>query len=274
MLTLFLTYLKVFVMYIYIGDSMVYIDLLVIQDLLMNYIVLYATGIILNRITKFNKIFFASTIGNISLIFLFCNINNYIVNIISLLFSIIMSLIAFSYKDIVYTIKNVIYMYLISIFLAGSIYLINTSFLPQINNYIINVIVLLIISPIITYLYTLSITKIKNNYSNYYQLDIYLKDKPKITINAFLDTGNKLSDPYTNSPIILVSKKLILGNLSNSILVPYNTIDNHGLLKCYKPEKIFIHKVGYRKKVLIAPIDEIGIEGADCILNQKLLERV
>jgi len=274
MLTLFLTYLKVFIMYIYIGDSMVYIDLLVIQDLLMNYIVLYATGIILNRITKFNKIFFASTIGNIPIIFLFCNLNNHLINIISLLFSIIMSLVSFSYKDIIYTIKNVIYMYLISIFLAGSIYLINTNFLPQINNYLLNVIILLILSPLITYIYIKSIDKIKINSSNYYHVDIYLKDKPKITVNAFLDTGNKLSDPYTNSPIILVSKNKIIGRLNNPILVPYNTIDNHGLLKCYKPEKLYINKVGYRKKVLIAPIDEIGIEGADCILNSQLLERI
>lgn len=253
---------------------MIYIELLVIEDLLINYVILYATGIALNRITRFNKIFFAATIGTISLIFLFCNLHNYIINIISFLFSIAMSLIAFSYKDIIYTIKNIIYMYLISIFLAGSIYLINTNYLPQINNYLLNVISLLIISPIITYIYIKSISKIKINNSNYYQIDIYLKDKPKITVTAFLDTGNKLIDPYTKKPIILISKHKITCKINNPILVPYNTIDNHGLLKCYRIEKIYIHKVGYRKKVLIAPINEIGIEGADCILNGQLLERI
>ena len=120
-------------MYIYLGDRMVYIDLLVLEDLLINYVILYTTGIILNRITKFKKIFLSSSVGTISLIFLFCNLNNHLINIITFLFSIIMSIIAFSYKDIIHTVKNVIYMYLISAFLAGSIYLINTNFL--ITNY-------------------------------------------------------------------------------------------------------------------------------------------
>ena len=272
--SLFLTHFKIFMIYIYLGDRMVYIDLLVLEDLLINYVILYTTGIILNRITKFKKIFLSSSFGTIPLIFLFCNLNNYLISIITFLFSIIMSIIAFSYKDIIYTVKNVIYMYLISVFLAGSIYLINTNFLPEINNYLLSVIILLILSPIITYIYIKSIDKIKINSSNYYHVDIYLKDKPKITVNAFLDTGNKLTDPYTKKSIIIISKNKIIGKLNNPLLVPYNTIDNHGLLECYPVEKIYIDKVGYKTKVLIAPIDEIGIEGADCILNQKLLERI
>ena len=132
---------------------------------------------------------------------------------------------------------------------------------------------MLILSPIVTYIYIKSIDKIKLNSSNYYLVDIYLKDKPKITVNAFLDTGNKLIDPYSKKAIVLVSKKKIRV-LNNPLLVPYNTISEHGLLECYSVLKIYIHKVGYRRKVLIGLIDEVGIEGADCILNSKLLERI
>lgn len=253
---------------------MIYVDLLVIEDLILNYIILLGTGILLNRITKLKKVFLASVIGTIPLIFLFININKIMININSILFIIIMSLISFGYKDILYTIKNIIYAYFISIFLAGSIYLINTNYLPEINNYILKFIILIIISPCITYIYIKSINKIKTNYSNYYQIDIYLKDKPKITTTAYLDTGNKLKDPYTGKPIILVSKKIINEFYEKTIIVPYNTIDNHSLLKCFSPEKIYIHKVGERKKILIGIIDEVGIEGADSILNQKLLERI
>lgn len=253
---------------------MVYIDLLVIEDLFLNYVVLTGTSLLLNRITKFKKIFLSSVIGLIPLIFLFTNINKIILNIILFLFSIIMSLIAFNYKDIVYTIKNILYMYFISIFLAGGLYLINTNFLSKVNSYFCNAIILLIISPIITYIYIKSIDEIKLNNSNYYQIDIYLKDKPKTTVTAFLDTGNKLSDPYTGKPIILVSKKVLTIQKEKTVLVPYNTIDNHSLLPCFSPEKIYIHKIGYKSKLLIGIIDEIGIEGADCILNQKLLERI
>ena len=252
---------------------MVYVDLLIIQDFLINYFILCTTGIILNRLIKFKKIFLASFVGTMPLFLLFLSIHNYIVNIVLFIFSIIMVIIAFSFKDVIYTIKNVIYMYLISVFLAGSIYLINTNFLPKVNSYFLNVLVLLILSPLISYVYIKSIDKIKLSSSNYYLVDIYFKDKPMITVNAFLDTGNKLIEPYTRKAIILLSKKKV-SKLNNPLLVPYNTICNQGLLECYAVLKLYIHNVGYRKNVLVGLIDDVGIEGADCILNERLLERI
>ena len=250
---------------------MIYVDLLIIEDLLLNYIILFGTGILLNRIINLKKILFASIIGIIPVFFLFINTNKIWLFVLLFIFSIIMSLISFGYKDIIYLINNTIYMYFISLFLAGTIYLINTNFLPHINSYLLNTFILIFISLITTYIYVKSLKKIKLDNSNYYKIDIYLKDKPKITIMSFLDTGNKLIDPYSNKPIILISKKIINIDNEKKLLVPYNTIDSNGLLECFSPEKIYIHKIGYRKKLLIGVIDEIGIEGADCILNQKLI---
>ena len=253
---------------------MVYIDLLVIQNLILNYCIIIGTSILLNRITKIKKVFLSSVIGCIPLIFILAKTNKTILLLITLLFSLIMSIVSFKYKDILYTIKNIIYMHFISIFIAGTIYLINTNFLPKIDNYTINTIILILLAPLITYYYTKSIIKIKNNYSNYYKIDIYLKDKTKITLNSYLDTGNILKDPYQKRPIILVEKKKIKYQKEKIILVPYNTIDSHNLLKCFKPEKIYIDNIGYKNKVLIGLIDEVGIEGAECIMNKTLLERI
>lgn len=253
---------------------MVYIDLVVIVDLFMNYLTIITTGIILMRKTKFKKIFLSSIIGCIPLMFLFLNVNRIEVFIINFFFSIIMSIIAFKYKDIIYTLKNVLYMYFTSIFLSGGIYLININFLQQFNNKILSLAILIVISPLLTVIYSKSLKNIKNINSNYYQVDIYLKGKPMITINTYLDTGNKLTDPYTGKPIILVSKNSINYNPTKTILVPYNTIDNHSMLTCFSPEKIVIHGIGIKKRVLIAQIDEIPIENAEGILNEKLLERI
>ena len=185
-----------------------------------------------------------------------------------------MSIISFSYKDIIYTIKNIFYMYTISIFIAGSINLININILPTIDNHLLNVIILIMIAPIMTYIYIKSISKFKNNYSNYYKVDIYLKDDTKLTLTAFLDTGNKLIDPYKHRPIILVNKSLINLNKEKILLVPYNTLNSNEILKCIVPKKIFISKVGYKTNFLIGLMDEVNIEGVDCILNSKLLERI
>lgn len=253
---------------------MIYVDLLVIEDLFLNYITILATSILLNRVTELKKVFLSSVIGLIPLIFIFTTINKIALFTINIIFSIIMSIVAFKYKDITYTIKNVLYMYFTSIFLAGAIYLLNSNFLPEINNSFINFVILILISPIITYTYLKTIKKLKNHYSNYYIVDIYLKDKPKITLNAFLDTGNKLFDPYSHKPIILISKKDIDVSGEKTILVPYNTIDSHGLITCVFPTKIYIDKMGYVKNILIGLIDRVDIEGADCILNEAVLERI
>ena len=253
---------------------MVYVDLLVLQDLVYNYVILLGVSLLLTRITNLKKIFLSSVIGTIPLIFLFMNISNFINLIISILFSIIMSIISFSYKDIVYTIKNIFYMYTTSIFIAGSINLINVNILPTINNHLLNVIILIIIAPIITYIYIKSINKFKNNYSNYYKVDIYLKDDTKLALTAFLDTGNKLIDPYKHRPIILVNKSLIDITKEKFLLVPYNTLNSNEILKCIIPKKIFISEVGYKTNFLIGLMDEVNIEGVDCILNSKLLERI
>ena len=253
---------------------MVYVDLLILQDLVYNYVILLGVSILLTRITNLRKIFLSSVIGLIPLIFLFTNIGNIMNLTISFCFSILMSIISFSYKDIIYTIKNIFYMYTTSIFIAGSINLININILPEIDNNVLHILILIIIAPIITYIYIKSINKFKNNYSNYYKVDIYLKDNTKLTLTSFLDTCNKLIDPYKHRPIILVNKSLIDINKEKILLVPYNTLNSNEILNCIIPKKIFIHKVGYKTNFLIGLMDEVNIEGVDCILNSKLLERI
>ena len=253
---------------------MVYVELIIITDLFINYLILISVGIILNRITSIKKVFLSSVIGCIPIIFLYLDISNISLVIINFLFSIIMSIITYSYQNLLYTTKNIIYMYFVSIFLAGSIYLIETTFIKIFSIPLLSLIIMLFLSPIITYFYIKCLKKIKNINSNYYYLDIYLKDFPPITLTAYLDTGNKLVDPYKGYPIALVAKSTIPLRNIKTILVPYNTIDSHGMLECFKPEKIYIHNVGYRKKVMLGLINKVSIEGADCILNQKLLERI
>ena len=68
-----------------------------------------------------------------------------------------------------------------------------------------------------------------------------------------------------------MNEKLI-NNKYNYLLVPYNTISSNSLLKCIKAEKIYIDKIGYRKKFLIGLTNSINIDGVDCILNEKLME--
>ena len=84
-----------------------------------------------------------------------------------------------------------------------------------------------------------------------------------------------LEDPYLKRPIILLNNDRIKlnYNIHKLLLVPYESLNNHGLLKCVIPEKIFIEGIGFRNDFLVGiSNEEIKIDGVDCILSPKLME--
>lgn len=257
----------------------VYLDLIFILNFFFDFLILLGVAFILRRRTTFKKILLATLLGLVSLIFFFVNINTFIYLLFKIFICILMVVIAFGFNDIRYTFQNIFYMYTISIVLGGFFYLINLevdNFLFREHGIIINFLILLLLLPIVLYFYIKQIREIKNNYANYYSIDIYLKDGQIKKMTAFLDTGNKLSDPYLNRPIILVEKSQInISDNENILLVPYDTVNNHGLLECIIPDKLYINNKRIRTKFLIGLSEEkFKIDGIHCILHEKLLERI
>lgn len=268
--------------YTYYGDYMkVYLDLIFILNFLFDLLLLLVVSIILRRRASFKRLLLGALVGSLSIFFLFMNISSFELFIFKIIVSILMIIISFKYKDLRYTFRNLLYLYTSSIILGGFLYLLNVQFsykqdgLIFYNNGLsVNWIVLLICSPVILYLYVKQGINLKNNYSNYYLVDIYFKDA-KVSVSAFLDTGNNLIDPYVKRPIILVSNSVLESVYQDEdiILVPYESLNHHGLLKCIKPDKINILGVGIKTNLLIGMSEEkIKIDGIDCILHSKLLE--
>lgn len=246
-----------------------YLDLIIIFNFIMNINIMYGVSIILRRIIKFKYIIISSILGIIpTLIYLVNNI--VIINIvIVILFSFVMSIIAFGYKNIIYTTKNIIYMYVTSIFLGGSLYLFNVKF----NSMILSLIFLVVISIVLVIIYTRLLLSLKNNNSLYYQVSIFYKGEI-ITCLGFLDTGNKIFDPYKGYPVILLSKNKLKQGIGKYILVPYKTVSSDSILKCFKPDIVYINGNPCKKKCLVALIDSSINVDCDLILHSKLLERI
>lgn len=243
----------------------IYIDLFFLLNIIMDYIIVLGVSIILKRRTTKLKILLSSLLGGLSSLIMFTNINRILLEIITI---ILISIIAFNYKNIKYTIKNIIYIYLISTLLGGIIYLLNSNVKASIP---LTYLIIIIISIEVTILYIKEIRKIKNTYNNYYKVDIYFKDKEKISVVGFLDTGNNLYDPYKKRPIILLSQKYKFEG--KYILVPYYTVNGEGLLKCIKPDKVYIDTIGYQTNLLVAFSDSPTlIEGVDLILHKDLMK--
>lgn len=277
-MTKFLSYF----FYNYFGDDMkVYIEVVIIINFIIDFILLFGVCLILRRQTNLKRLILSSLVGSLTIISMFYNVSGVLLFTIKLFTSLLMVIICCKFKSIKYTIKNIFYLYTLSIILGGTIYLISIELIKKYkelsflsNGVYTNFVVLLIASPVIIYIYIKQIKQMKNTYSNYYNIDIYLKDKTKTSLTGYLDTGNHLTDPYKNRPIILVNKDKIKINYDNFLLVPYDTLNNHGLLKCIIPDKIYIDDVGIKTNFLIGISEEsINIEGVDCILHSSLMER-
>lgn len=242
-----------------------YIDLFFIFNVIMDYIIIMSTNILLKRTTSYIRMILSSLIGGISSLVLFTSLNKIVIEIVSI---VIMVLISFGYKGIRYLINNILYMYVLSTLLGGIIYLFN---IKVSNSMFLTYLIIIVISIEIMILYIKENKKMRSIYNNYYKVDIYFKDRKKLSLIGFVDTGNNLYDPYKKRPVIIVHNKYIKED--KYILVPYHTINGNGLLKCIKPDIIFIDGIGYKGNVLIGFSDSFNFgDGVDVILHKDIMK--
>lgn len=242
-----------------------YIDLYFIFNFIIDYTITISVSTILKRKTTYVRIFLSSIFGGFSSLLLLTSINRILIMIITI---ILMVLISFGYKNIKYLLNNILYMYILSTLLGGIIYLFN---IKVTNNIPLTYLITIIIATEVMLLYIKECKKMKNIYNNYYKVDIYFKDKDKLSLIGFVDTGNNLYDPYKHRPIILIDNKYM--KKDNYILVPYHTLSGEGLLKCIKPDIIFIEGIGYKGNVLVGFSDSPSlIEGIDVILHKDVMK--
>lgn len=260
------------------GDYMkIYLDLVMILNFVIDFIILLSVSIILKRNVKITRIMLGAFIGGLSILFLFFNINSIILFLFKIIISILMIIITFGFRNIKYTLVNLLYLYMSSIILGGFLYLLNLEFSYKhigiifFNNGLsVNFIFLLIFSPIILYIYIKQTKNLRYNYSNYYNIEIYLNNK-KYKYTAYFDSGNVLIDTITKKPVILIDKRKILFNIKEFRLIPYMGVGGSSMIKVIKIDKLLFNEKEYNN-ILLGIIDKIGLDGVDVILNRKLME--
>lgn len=246
----------------------VYIDLVCIINFIYDFLILLTVSFTLKRNRKIYYYILSSLIGVLSIFLLFLKINNIILFLLKILISVIMVIVALGYKSIKYTISNIIYFYMTSIILAGFLYLIKGNS----SNFNLNYIVLLIIGPIILFVYYKSNKKLKNTYSDYYKIKIVF-DNIEYNLVSFYDNGNNLKDPISRKSIIIVENNRLekIYNIRSPVYVPVITVKGTHLMKCFKPSYIILND----KKIYNYLIGESSIkfsDGVECLLNKSLKE--
>ncbi|MEG2457626.1 MAG: sigma-E processing peptidase SpoIIGA, partial [Bacilli bacterium] len=120
--------------------------------------------------------------------------------------------------------------------------------------------------------YIKSTYKLKRDINTHKCVDVYLKNGKVIKLNGFLDTGNNMIDPITKKVVVIVNSKKIFNEFKDLYyLVPYNTIEGSGLMKCIVPKFIYVSDIGKVNNVVIGyTSQEFKIEGVNCLLNNLL----
>ena len=108
--------------------------------------------------------------------------------------------------------------------------------------------------------------KLKNNYSNYHKVDLLYKNK-LYHLNGYLDTGNNLKDMYKKRNVILVNLNL---KDIEYIYTPYNALNHNGILKCIKPDKIYVDKKEFKNYLVGLSNEKFKIDGINCILHSSM----
>ena len=118
------------------------------------------------------RLFISALFGGLSLGILFLPFNKILLFIIKISVSILMVLIAFKYKNIKYTLINLLYLYMCSIILGGFLYMLDIEFSYKREGMIfyfdglsINYILLLLLGPLILVLYICEHKKFKSTYN-------------------------------------------------------------------------------------------------------------
>lgn len=251
-----------------------------IINFIFDLILLMSVNYILRRNVKTYKIILGSLFGSLTLLLLFIDFNYISLIVFKLVVSVLMNIIVFGYKDIKYTFKNIFYFYLVSMLLGGGIQFLDNQFSYSNNGLVftnnglpISYGIVIILSIVIYYKYIKCFKELKNNYSNYYLCRIFFDKEQSIEVSAFLDTGNKLKDPYSNKSIVLIDKEKVKDlKIENPLYVPYNSLNNHGLLTCYKGLKIEIDGKSFNSFLVGISDEHFYMDGIDCIINNKVME--
>lgn len=241
----------------------VYIDIIFLENLIINYIILYATGIISKAKIKQLRIILSSIIGATY------SIMNYIVNIqiyssvlLKILLSILMIYVAYKPQNFKLLGKKIILFYLVSFVFAGAalgiIYMVNSHNITiqngiLVGSYTIKTIFIGVIIAFFIIIVGFNIIKTKISKKDLIcniKVDINGKS---IKTKAMIDTGNFLKEPITNTPVVVLEHTLLYDVIPKQIL---NNMDKilGGDLKDI-PEEI---QSQYISKLKVIPFSTLG----------------
>ena len=236
----------------------VYVDVLLVFNFYIDYVLLYICGKLCRVKSKTSKLITASLFGAISSLYILLPLNSQLCGFVySAIISMLLSLIAYGKQNLF---KNSLVLYTLNCLFNGICLLVWS--LTKDNRFIINNnIVYFNLSPLTLIISTVIIYFAIASFRRYFRFNTSQNSCKviieygicSITINCLIDSGNLLKDNITDKPIIIVNKESCysLLNITNFDIdsfyslrgfriIPIKSINSDSVLITFKPDKIIV----------------------------------
>lgn len=241
----------------------IYIDIVLIENLIMNYIILLATGIIAKEKIKHIKLILASLLGAIYTLIAYVNILEIYTNFaLKILLSILIVYIAYNPQNVNKMWKMLLLFYLTSFAFGGAafalIYIVKPKDILMKNGLFLGTYPLktIILGTAIAFgiiITAFSIVKSKITKKDIiYDIEIKMNNK-LIKTKALVDTGNMLKEPISNMPVVVIERVLLYNCVPKEILNNLESIMGGDFKKV--PDRI---QKEYISKLKLIPFASLG----------------
>ena len=219
----------------------IYIDVVFLENLVMNSIILIASGIILKKKLKWIRIILASSLGAIYTIIGYISVLQIYSNLVlKVILSILIIYIAFNPQTVKQLWKDILIFYLTSFVFGGVAFALIYVVKPQeilmknglfLGTYPLKTVLLAAIVAFIVIIAAFAIVKTKFSKKDMFcDVEVELNNK-KIRTRAMIDTGNLLKEPITNTPVIVLEHTLLYECVPKEILDNLESILGGELVK-------------------------------------------
>ncbi|NLJ57760.1 MAG: sigma-E processing peptidase SpoIIGA [Tissierellia bacterium] len=273
-----------------------YIEYVFVENFIIDFILLFITGKLIKSTIIFKRLVIASMVGALYVVLtLYIGKEFMTYFIVKFSISVLMIMIAYDSKGIITNIRVIICFYITSLLMVG---IITALYYITYDKLTVNAIIISLFMGYGALHFFFKEVKdriLKHNYKRSVTVSIATKSK---NLQAYIDTGNELTDPVTGKPVMVVSidciKDLLdeglyerimdfykdgsyenLFNEGNSLrIIKFNTISTKGEnMVCIVPDKIeIVDGIGSINAIMGVYPKKISKGSYDALLFKKLLD--
>lgn len=273
----------------------VYADVLIFLNTLVDYFLLLATARLTGERIKTFRVVLAAFLGGVSSLYIFLPQQKAIVEFIyKMVVAFLLASVCFKFVSFKRYIKNTGILFLVSCGYAGVMLAVWTVFKPfgmVINNSVVYLSIsptILVICSIIGYLLFVVLWRVFKKSAlgaSRHEITVFANGK-NIRLNAITDTGNSLEDIFGKSEVIIADRQKVIqlfGTVDTEVsfelakryrLLPCTTVSGEDSLEAFRCDSAEIATNGKNtviKSPLLAISKTVLHEDYDAIINPKIL---